>query len=86
MVLQDGDGITILDAGSGTIDISSYRRNLKDTKETFEEVAAPRRRVAFIFRFHPFIHALLLLGHFSGSVFVSIHARQFLHSMYPSLC
>ena len=55
MVLQDGDGITIVDAGGGTIDISSYSRSLKDTKETFEEVAAPQRRVTFTFRSRPFI-------------------------------
>ena len=49
MVLQDGDGVTIVDAGGGTIDVSSYSRNLKATKETFEEVAAPQCRVTFTF-------------------------------------
>jgi len=48
----------IADAGGGTIDISSYSRN---SKESFEEIAAPQ-------------------CHFHGSVFVSIHARQFLAS------
>ena len=83
MVLQDGDGVTIVDAGGGTIDVSSYSRNLKAAKETFEEVAAPQCRVTFTFWSHPFIHALLPSGHFYGSVFVSIHARLFLDSMYP---
>ena len=47
MVLQDGDGITIVDAGGGTIDISSYSRNLQAAKETFEEVAAPQCTLTF---------------------------------------
>ena len=42
MIMQDGDGVTIVDAGGGTIDISSYSRNLRSAKETFEEVAAPQ--------------------------------------------
>ena len=42
MVLQDGDGVTIVDAGGGTIDISSYSKNVTAAKETFEEVAAPQ--------------------------------------------
>ena len=49
MVLQDGDGVTIVDAGGGTIDVSSYSRNLKAAKETFEEVAAPQCTVTFNF-------------------------------------
>ena len=74
--------MTIVDAGGGTIDVSSYSRNLQAAKETFEEVAAPQCTVTFAFRSPPFIHALLLLGHFHGSVFVSINARVFLESMY----
>jgi hypothetical protein len=49
LVLQDGDGVTIVDAGGGTIDVSSYSRNLKAAKETFEEVAAPQCKVIYTF-------------------------------------
>jgi len=37
---KDGDGVVIVDAGGGTIDISSYCRNMTDGKESFDEVAA----------------------------------------------
>ena len=77
--MQEGDGVTIVDAGGGTIDVSSYSRNTTASKETFEEVAAPQcTTISHFYCSHPFIHALL--GHFFGSVFVSIHARLFLHS------
>ena len=45
--MQDGDGVTIVDAGGGTVDVSSYSRNTKAAKETFEEVAAPQCTVIF---------------------------------------
>ena len=47
MVLQDGDGVTIVnvDMGGGTIDVGSHSRILKATKETFEEAAAPHSTV-----------------------------------------
>ena len=35
----NGDGVVIVDAGGGTIDISSYSRNQKGN---FEEIAAPQ--------------------------------------------
>jgi hypothetical protein len=49
MVLQDGDGVTIVDAGGGTIDVSSYSRNVTAAKETFEEVSAPQCTFPFTF-------------------------------------
>ena len=49
MVLQAGDGVTIVDAGGGTIDISSYSKNVTSAKETFEEVAAPQCTFTFTF-------------------------------------
>ncbi|KAF5315547.1 hypothetical protein D9611_004835 [Ephemerocybe angulata] len=57
--MEKGDGVVIVDAGGGTIDISTYSRQLKPVgkgEENFEEIAAPQ-------------------CHFYGSVFVSIHAR-----------
>ncbi|KAF9524963.1 hypothetical protein CPB83DRAFT_944651 [Crepidotus variabilis] len=40
--MKNGDGVVIVDAGGGTIDISSYCRNTAASKETFDEVAAPQ--------------------------------------------
>jgi hypothetical protein len=45
-VLQDGDGVAIVGAGYGTIDVNFFSRNLK---ETFEELAAPQCTVTFTF-------------------------------------
>jgi hypothetical protein len=41
-VTQDGEGVVIVDAGGGTIDISSYSKNDRESKNIFEEVAAPQ--------------------------------------------
>jgi hypothetical protein len=40
--MKAGDGVVIVDAGGGTIDISSYIKNVGEAKNTFEEVAAPQ--------------------------------------------
>lgn len=38
-LLQKGDGVIIVDAGGGTIDVSTYGKSAN--KEAFEEIAAP---------------------------------------------
>ncbi|KDR71278.1 hypothetical protein GALMADRAFT_143974 [Galerina marginata CBS 339.88] len=38
-VMNNGEGVIVVDAGGGTIDISSYCRTTKATKYTFEEIA-----------------------------------------------
>ena len=68
--------MVIVDAGGGTIDISSYSRN---RKENFEETAAPQ--CSFIFITLKIASAHSIPGHFFGSVFVTIHAKRFLESM-----
>ena len=40
--MKVGDGVVIVDAGEGIIDISSYSKNFREAKDTFEEVAAPQ--------------------------------------------
>lgn len=40
--MQNGDGVVIVDAGGGTIDISSYSKSTGAGKDTFEEIAAPQ--------------------------------------------
>ncbi|KDR69808.1 hypothetical protein GALMADRAFT_255622 [Galerina marginata CBS 339.88] len=37
--MAKGEGVVIVDAGGGTIDISSYRRNMQDVNKAFEEIA-----------------------------------------------
>ena len=70
--------MVIVDAGGGTIDISSYSRN---QKESFEEIAAPK--CSFLSSLHLKIltSAHCIPGHFHGSVFVTMNARRFLKSM-----
>ncbi|KAG2015040.1 hypothetical protein CC2G_008346 [Coprinopsis cinerea AmutBmut pab1-1] len=63
--LRKGDGVAIVDAGGGTVDISAYAQTLESGSATgsiFEEIAPPQ-------------------CHFNGSVFVSLHARFFLEGL-----
>ncbi|KAF9480734.1 hypothetical protein BDN70DRAFT_893887 [Pholiota conissans] len=62
--VENGNGVVIVDAGGGTIDISSYSKNTS-SKQTFEEIAVPQ---FFDIR----------SGHFYGSIFVSVYAHRFL--------
>ncbi|KAF9552644.1 hypothetical protein CPC08DRAFT_646612, partial [Agrocybe pediades] len=39
--MKRGDGVVIVDAGGGTIDISSYSKKIGSSKDTYEEIAAP---------------------------------------------
>ena len=41
-VMDDGEGVVIVDAGGGTIDISSYSKDVREAKHGFEEVAPPQ--------------------------------------------
>jgi hypothetical protein len=50
-VMEDGEGVVIVDAGGGTIDISSYSRNVGEGMARFEEVAAPQCDICFL-NFH----------------------------------
>ena len=47
-VMEDGEGVVIVDAGGGTIDISSYSKNVRGTKGRFEEVAASQGKINFM--------------------------------------
>jgi len=46
-VMDDGEGVVIVDAGGGTIDISSYSKNIGEAKHRFEEVASPQCNYLF---------------------------------------
>ena len=41
-VMENGEGVVIVDAGGGTIDISSYSKSDGEVKTKFEEVTAPQ--------------------------------------------
>lgn len=72
----------IVDAGGGTIDVSSYSKSSRGAKEAFEEVAAPQCK----HQLNSSLSKLTLgLGHFHGSVFVTIHAKLFLESRWPQI-
>ena len=80
-VMEDGEGVMIVDAGGGTIDISSYSKNLVgEARNRFEEVAAPQCK-QYLF-FWTFIFQIISLptGHFHDSIFVTVNARLFLES------
>ncbi|KAF9478436.1 hypothetical protein BDN70DRAFT_933388 [Pholiota conissans] len=40
--VNKGEGVVIVDAGGGTIDISSYSKNISSPKQAFEEIAIPQ--------------------------------------------
>jgi hypothetical protein len=80
-VTVDGEGVMIVDAGGGTIDISSYSKNVGEAKHGFEEVASAQCNYRFSLLCFYKSHALTP-GLFHGSVFVTLHARSFLESVY----
>jgi len=47
-VMENGEGVVIVDSGGGTIDISSYSTGDREAKTKFEEVTAPQGNVYFI--------------------------------------
>ena len=59
-VMDDREGVVIVDAGGGTIDISSYSQNVAEGKNRFAEVAAPRCNYLFsqlgFSKCHPIAH------------------------------
>lgn len=82
--LPQGSGVVIVDAGGGTIDISSYKADVKQVKRTFEEIAAPQCTLTTSCVWFQASN-IWLKGHLYGSVFVSIQANTFLESLSPCL-
>ena len=77
--MKDGDEIIIVDAGQCTIDIGWYNKKIREGRDMFEEVAGPQSKLTFMnSTFHI---SSLPTGHLHGSVFVTMHAREFLRSM-----
>ena len=70
--------MVIVDAGGGTVDISSYSRNVRGG---FEEIAAPQCSFFFL-AILPL--TISMAGYFHGSVFVTLNAKRFLEGMSSS--
>ena len=71
--------MVIVDAGGGTVDISSYSRNVRGG---FEEIAAPQ--CSFFFNIIAKFLLTNIQGYFHGSVFVTLNAKRFLEGMSSS--
>ena len=48
-VMAAGEGVVIVDAGGGTIDISSYAQNIREADKRFGEVSAPQGKAIIYF-------------------------------------
>jgi len=58
-VMEDGEGVVIVDAGGGTVDISSYSRNAGEGTAKFVEVAAPQCNICVLH----FLFSNLIITH-----------------------
>lgn len=73
-----GQGVVVIDAGGGTLDLSMY--SMKFDPTSFEEIA-PAECKYIIMLFHPFSSTFSLpLGRLQGSVFVTRRAKGLLQS------
>jgi hypothetical protein len=50
-VMEAGEGVAIVDAGGGTIDISSYAQNIGEADKRFGEVSPPQGKSDFMIYF-----------------------------------
>ena len=80
-VMEDGEGAVIVDAGSGTIDISSYSKNDRDSQRIYSRKWRLLSVSNIWFLKFYFSNHIVPIGHFHGSVFVTINARLFLESV-----
>ena len=79
--IRNDEGVVIVDAGGGTIDISSYCKNVSGGSiDKFDEVAVPQCEESITA--HSFCILILQLGHLNGSVFVTILAKAFLRRAF----
>lgn len=73
-----GNGVLIVDAGGGTIDISAYRQQPNSNGQSYEEIIAPQCTLPFSFPALALFLMSIVAGHFQGSIFVTSHARVIL--------
>ncbi len=78
---KDGEGVMIVDAGGGTVDISTYTRTSSSSTNdsSFEEIVAPACLYSVLYSLDR-ISPPSPLGIFSGSIFVTRRAESFLKS------
>lgn len=73
----------VIDAGGGTIDISTYKQaggSKGEKKGSFEEYSIPRCKLFSLLPLHDsYVHMCLFTGSLNGSVFVTARARSFLN-------
>ena len=73
--LGEGEGVVVVDAGGGTVDISTYTRRVSDGATRFEESSVSQcRSTSFCIE----TGTNSFSGFFHGSVFVSLRAKHFL--------
>ncbi|PPQ65510.1 hypothetical protein CVT24_010806 [Panaeolus cyanescens] len=83
--MKKGTGFTVIDAGGGTIDVSSYRRKKKESQErgSFDELAPPNCQSCCAYP-RVMLTEVFRSGYFQGSVFVTVRARLLLKSELES--
>ncbi|RXW25677.1 hypothetical protein EST38_g183 [Candolleomyces aberdarensis] len=52
--LENGEGVVIVDAGGGTVDVSAYRKQPDSGKDRFEEIAVPQSQLTIPSQYGPF--------------------------------
>lgn len=85
MFTQRGDGVVVVDAGGGTVDISAYGRSKASSRDTvFEEIAPPQCH--FHGSVFVTIHAGVFLGSASGLiVLMECYAHDLRHRLLARL-
>ncbi|KAJ6458045.1 hypothetical protein C8R47DRAFT_1188838 [Mycena vitilis] len=78
--IESGKGVVVVDAGGGTIDLSTYRLSPKSNGGKFQEIAPPQCK-------RPLVICFIILelkgsdngpGLFQGSVYVTARAREYI--------
>lgn len=78
-MLQSGQGVIIVDAGGGTVDLSAYFMTV--TPASFEEIAPTECNALTTTQLEVPMLMPFIKGRLQGSVFVSRRARVFLEGI-----
>ena len=77
---EDCQGVAIIDAGGGTVDMSLYSMTFAPSVSVKEIAPAECKCLKYLLRVQD--SQYVLLGRLQGSVFVTLRAQQFLQSGY----
>ncbi|TFK71046.1 hypothetical protein BDN72DRAFT_877354 [Pluteus cervinus] len=80
--MKNDGRVVVVDAGGGTIDISSYSRRTSGGKQLYEELASPRCELRVPVTLSESLTQSLPSGLLRGSIFVTEHARRYLSGNY----